>query len=57
MSTAEQDIASFATFALQKIESGQRDMTIDDLFDQWRIENPSAEQYAENVAAIQASDR
>jgi len=55
MSTAEQDIASFASFALQKLEAGQRDVTIDELFDQWRIENPSAEQYAQNVAAIQAS--
>jgi hypothetical protein len=55
MSTAEQDIANFANFALQKIESGQRDATIDELFDQWRLENPSADQYAENVAAIQVS--
>ena len=55
MSTAEQDIANFANFALQKIESGERDLTIDELFDQWRIENPSDEQYAENVAAIQPS--
>ncbi len=55
MSTAEQDIANFANFALQKIESGQRDLTIDELFDQWRIENPSDEQYTENVTAIQAS--
>ena len=55
MSTAEQDIANFANFALQMIESGERDLTIDELFDQWRIENPSDEQYAENVAAIQAS--
>jgi hypothetical protein len=27
-------------FALQSIESGRRDMTIDELFDQWRLENP-----------------
>ena len=55
MSTAEQDIANFANFALQMIESGQRDLTIDELFDQWRVENPSGEQYAENVAAVRAS--
>jgi hypothetical protein len=55
MSTAEQDIASFTSFALQKIEAGQSDLTIDELFDRWRIENPSDEQYSENVAAIQAS--
>jgi hypothetical protein len=57
MSTTEQDIASFTNFALQKLESGRNDLTIDELFDQWRIENPSDELYAENVAAIQASIR
>jgi hypothetical protein len=55
MATAEQELASFTLYARQKIESGQRDLSIDELFDQWRAENPSDEQYAENVAAIQAS--
>lgn len=57
MSTAEQDIASFTNYARLKIASGERDLTIDELFDQWRIENPSDEQYAVNVASIQASIR
>ena len=52
MSTTEHDIASFNNFALRKIESGESDLTIDELFDQWRIESPSDELYAENVAAI-----
>lgn len=55
MSTAEQELTSFTNFARQRIEAGQRDLSIDELFDQWRAENPSDEQYAENVAAIQAS--
>jgi hypothetical protein len=55
MSTAEQDVNNFASFALQKIESGERDLSIDELFDRWRTENPSDEQYAENVAAVRAS--
>jgi hypothetical protein len=55
MASAEQDLASFTNYARQKIESGQRDLSIDELFDQWRIENPSGELYAENVAAIRAS--
>jgi hypothetical protein len=55
MSTAEQDINSFANFALQKIESGEQNLSIDELFDQWRAENPSSEQFAEDVAAVQAS--
>jgi hypothetical protein len=57
MSNTEQDIASFAQFALQRIESGERDVTIDELFDQWRLENPSDEEYAENVAAVRESIR
>lgn len=55
MSTAERDIASFTNFAMAKIGAGESDLTIDELFDQWRIDNPSDEQYAENVAAIRAS--
>ena len=55
MSTTEQELASFTSYALQKIESGERAMSIDELFDQWRAENPSDEQYAIDVAAVQAS--
>ena len=57
MATADQELDSFTSYARQKIESGQRDLSIDELFDQWRSENPSDELYAENVAAIQASIR
>jgi hypothetical protein len=55
MATAEQDLSSFTQYAHQRIAAGQRDWTIDELFDQWRAENPSDDQYAENVAAINAS--
>jgi hypothetical protein len=55
MSTAKQDVASFTNFAMAKIGAGGSQLTIDELFDQWRVENPSDEQYAENVAAIRAS--
>ena len=55
MSTTEQDMISFLNFVRLKLDSGPRDVTLDELFDQWRIENPSDEQYAENVAALQAS--
>jgi hypothetical protein len=55
MASIEQDLDRFTSFARQQINSGQRDLSIDELFDQWRLENPSDEQYAENVAAIHAS--
>ncbi len=55
MATSEQELASFTSYARERIESGQRNLTIEELFDQWRTENPSDEQYADNVAAVQAS--
>ena len=55
MATVERELVRFTISARQWIESGQRDVSIDELFDQWRAENPSDEEYAENVAAIQAS--
>jgi hypothetical protein len=55
MSTAKQDIASFTDFAMARIGAGDSQLTIDELFDQWRIENPSDEQHLENVAAVRAS--
>jgi hypothetical protein len=55
MTTAAQELASFTIYAQQRIDSGELDLSLDELFDQWRAENPSNELYAENVAAIQAS--
>ncbi|HEY3395109.1 MAG TPA: hypothetical protein VGK58_20560 [Lacipirellulaceae bacterium] len=55
MTTAAQELASFTIYAQQRIDSGEQDLSLDELFDQWRAENPSDELYAENVAAIQAS--
>lgn len=52
MSTVESDLTSFHQFAMRQIHTG---CSIDELFDQWRAENPSDELYQENVAAIKAS--
>jgi hypothetical protein len=57
MSSTKQDIASFTQFAIQRIESAEGDLTIDELFDPWRLESPSDEEFAENVAAVRASIR
>jgi hypothetical protein len=57
MTTAEQELVSFTSYAQRIISSGRRDLSIDELFDQWRAENPSDESYAENLAAINASIR
>ena len=55
MATTEQDLASFMSFVKLRIERGDTAASIDELFDQWRLENPSDELNAENVAAINAS--
>ena len=55
MAGTEQDLLSFTSYVRQKIGTGHHDLTIDELFDQWRAEDPSDELYAENVAAINAS--
>ena len=57
MTTTQQELNSFTSYAQQIILSGRHDLSIDELFDQWRTENPSDESYAENLAAINASIR
>ena len=55
MTTAEQDIDSFTQFARERLRGGGSDVSIDELFDLWRIENPSDDETSENVAAINAA--
>ena len=50
-----QQIDSFYRFATEQLENGGKDKTVDELYDQWRFENLTPEDMAENVAAIQAS--
>ena len=54
MATQEQ-IDSFYRFAIQQLENGTSEKSVDELFDQWRYENLSPEEMAENVAAVQAA--
>jgi hypothetical protein len=55
MPTTEQDLESFARYAQQRIDEGDADLSIDELFDLWRAENPPDDTHAENVAAVAAS--
>jgi len=54
MATQEQ-IDSFHSFATEQLRTGGKDKTVDQLYDQWRFENPSPEEFEENVAAIQGA--
>ena len=52
MATTTQDLASFTQFAKKRLEAGDTEPSLDELFDLWRIENPSDAEYAENLAAV-----
>lgn len=55
MSTAHQELDSFNEFAKHRLSHGDADLSLDELFDLWRSENPSDELDAENVAAVAAA--
>ena len=57
MATVEEELDRFNEFARRQLSSSGAGLSLDELFDLWRLENPSGEQYAENVAAINAAIR
>jgi hypothetical protein len=52
MATTTQELESFTRFARERLEAGDLEPSLDELFDLWRLENPSDADYAQNVAAI-----
>jgi len=52
MLTTEQELESFTQFAKARLHGSGPIPSLDELFDLWRIENPSVSDYTENVAAI-----
>ena len=57
MATTREELESFHRFAEGKIDNGDTDTCLDELFELWRIENPTDEQFEENVAAVKAAVR
>ena len=57
MSVTKEEIESFQLFAEKKIQSGEDDLTMEELFDLWRLENPSLERFQEDVLAVKAALR
>ena len=51
----QEELDSFYRFVSEQLTNGASGMSIDELYDQWRLENAGPEHFAENVAAIQAS--
>ena len=53
--TTQEQIDSFYRFATEQLARDGSQKSVDELYDQWRFENLTPEDMAENVAAIQAS--
>lgn len=53
--TTQEQIDNFHEFATKQLANGGAEKSVDELFDAWRISNPTPTEFRENVAAIQAS--
>jgi hypothetical protein len=54
MPTKEQ-INDFSRFAVEQLNSGGAALSMDELYDLWRRQNPDPDEYTENVAAVNAA--
>ena len=52
MATTAQELDSFTRFARERLSVGEVEPSLDELFDLWRIENPTDTSCTEDVAAI-----
>ena len=51
----QDEVHEFATFALQRIHDGDAELSMDELYDMWRHQNPDPAVHAENLAAVRAA--
>ena len=54
MATAEDDLKKFSQFVSEQVQDNT-ELKLPELFELWLLKNPSADDHAENVAAINAS--
>ncbi len=57
MINTTQQLDLFRQFALTRLNSSGCELSIDELYDEWRRENPAPEEIAQNEKAIAASLR
>jgi hypothetical protein len=57
MKATEELIESFRSFALERLGRKDGDLSIDELYDCWRRENPTRSRPARTLLAVQASLR
>ena len=55
MVVTKQDLERFHEFAAARISDREEELTWRQLFELWRLDNPSEEESAQDVAAIQQS--
>lgn len=55
MIVTKEELEKFHDFAISRVSQNQSDLTWRQLFELWRIANPSVAENDENVAAIQES--
>ena len=55
--TTQHQLRQFHEFALAKLRNGGSEFSIDELFDQWRLDHPSPEEHEANCKAVAASIR
>jgi hypothetical protein len=55
MSVTMEELDRFHDFAISLVSGAESDVTWPQLFDAWRLQNPSVADYEENVAAIRES--
>ena len=55
MIVTKQELERFHEFALSRVSSSEDELTWRQLFELWRIDNPTDEEFAQEVAAIQQS--
>ena len=55
MSVTKTELDRFHDFAVAQVSDADADVTWLQLFELWRLENPSQAEYRENVAAIRES--
>ena len=54
MATPE-EINDFSRFAVEQLNRGGAALSMNELYDLWRRQNPDPDEYAENVAAVNAA--
>jgi hypothetical protein len=57
MAETVEELQSFFRFADQRLRNGACDQSLDDLFAEWRVCNPTPEELERNVVAVQAALR